>query len=145
MANKVRVLVGTRKAGFIYTSDEKRQRWEQSEPMLPGWSFYHMSADTRSDPPRLYAAANHWAWGPSVAKSTDGGKTWDYRSEGLAFPSDMKSPGKGGRGGAPGEWDNTPPGVIGNSCCVAQSATADAPGREHSSVISPRCSSSELK
>ena len=33
---KVKLLVGTRKAGFIYTSDEKRQKWEQSEPILPG-------------------------------------------------------------------------------------------------------------
>ncbi len=114
MATKVRVLVGTRKAGFIYTSDEKRKRWELSEPILPGWSFYHMSADLRSDPPRLYAAANHWAWGRSVAKSTDLGKTWDYRSERLAFPPDMKSPSPGGQGGAPGEWQNAPPGVIGN-------------------------------
>ena len=28
---------------------------------------------------------------------------------------------------------------------VVQSATAEAPGREHSSEISPRCSSAELK
>jgi photosystem II stability/assembly factor-like uncharacterized protein len=114
---KVRLLVGTRKAGFIYTSDEKRERWEQSEPILPGWTFYHMSADVRDGTPRLYAAANHWAWGPSVAKSTDGGKTWDYRSEGLAFPKDMKSPSTPPPG-APGEWQNTPPGVIGSVWCV---------------------------
>ena len=112
--SNVLLLVGTKKAGFIYTSDEKRERWEASEPILPGWTFHHMAADTRSDPPRLYAAANHWAWGPSVAKSTDLGKTWDYRSEGLAFPPDMKSPGPGGRGGAPGEWQNAAPGAIGN-------------------------------
>ena len=90
MPAQVKLLVGTKKAGFIYTSDEKRQKWEVSEPILPGWSFYHMSADTRNGEPRLYAAANHWAWGPSVAKSTDGGKTWDYNSKGLAFPEDMK-------------------------------------------------------
>ena len=120
MPDQVKVLVGTKKAGFIYTSDAKRQRWEVSEPILPGWSFFDMSPDLRSDPPRLYAAANHWAWGRSVAKSTDLGKTWDYRSEGLAFPPDMKSPNHGpGPGGAPGEWQNTPPGVIGNIWNVA--------------------------
>ena len=118
--SKVLLLVGTKKAGFIYTSDEKRQRWEVSGPILPGWSFHHMAADMRGDTPRLYAAANHWAWGPSVAKSTDLGKTWDYRSEGLAFPSDMKSPNPGGPGtGAPGEWQNTPPGAIGNIWSIA--------------------------
>ena len=118
MAAQVKVLVGTKKGGFIYSSDEKRQRWEISDPILPGWSFYNLAADLRSDPPRFYAAANHWAWGPSVAKSTDLGKTWDYRSQGLAFPPDMKgapplAP------GAPGEWQNTPPGVIGNIWNVA--------------------------
>ena len=85
---KVKLLVGTRKAGFIYTSDEKRQKWEQSEPILPGWSVSHMAADLRGDTPRFYAAANHWAWGPSVARSTDGAE-WDVRSPGLGFPKDM--------------------------------------------------------
>jgi hypothetical protein len=86
---KVRLLVGTRKAGFIYTSNEKRQKWEQSEPILPGWSIHHMAADLRGDTPRFYAAANHWAWGPSVARSTDGGAEWDVRSPKLGFPKDM--------------------------------------------------------
>jgi len=115
MPAQVKVLVGTKKAGFIYTSDEKRQKWEVSEPILPGWSFFHMSADLRDSTPRLYAAANHWAWGRSVAKSEDMGKTWDFRSENLAFPPDMTSPNPGpGPGGTPGEWQTTPPGIIGN-------------------------------
>lgn len=86
--SQVMVLAGTRKGGFIYTSDERRERWEQSEPILPGWSVYHMSADGRGDTPRLYAAANHWAWGRSVARSVDGGKEWDWRCPGLAFAKD---------------------------------------------------------
>jgi photosystem II stability/assembly factor-like uncharacterized protein len=113
---QVKLLVGTKKAGFVYTSDEKREKWEISDPILPGWSFFHMSGDTRDSTPRLYAAANHWAWGPSVAKSTDGGRTWDYRSENLAFPPEMKEY-KERRDlppGVPGDWDNTPAGTIGN-------------------------------
>ncbi len=89
MDTSVRLLVGTRKGAWIYTSDERRERWELSQPMLPGWSFSHMAADTRTGAPRLYAAANHWAWGKSVAKSDDLGQSWDYRSEGLAFAPDM--------------------------------------------------------
>ena len=88
MAPRVKLLVGTKKAAFIYTSDERRQRWELSQPIYTGWSVYHMAADTRGDHPRLYAAANHWAWGPSVAKSDDLGVTWDYNSKGLRFPKD---------------------------------------------------------
>ena len=30
------ILVGTKKGAFIYTSDEARERWEISEPLLPG-------------------------------------------------------------------------------------------------------------
>jgi photosystem II stability/assembly factor-like uncharacterized protein len=88
MARSVKLLVGTRKAAFIYTSDERRETWELSAPIYTGWSIYNMAADTRGDHPRLYAAANHWAWGPSVAKSDDLGKTWDYVSKGLGFAPD---------------------------------------------------------
>jgi photosystem II stability/assembly factor-like uncharacterized protein len=89
MGTQVNVLVGTRKGAFIYTSDEKRQNWQISDPILPGWSVYQMTLDARGDKPRFYAAANHWAWGRSVAKSDDLGKTWDWRSEGLGFPADL--------------------------------------------------------
>src|SRR5882724_1780627 len=40
---------------------------------------------------------------------------------------------------------NSPARASGNNFCVAHSAAAAAPGREHSRLISPRCSSAELK
>ncbi len=86
---RVHVLVGTRKGAFVYSSDENRENWQISEPMMPGWTVQHMAAETRRGESRLYAAASHWAWGPSVSRSDDGGKTWDQRSPGLAFPADM--------------------------------------------------------
>jgi hypothetical protein len=89
MSTQVKVLVGTRKGAFIYTSDERRENWQISEPILPGWSVYQMAIDSRGNDPRFYAAANHWAWGRSVAKSDISGKDWDVRSEGLGFPEDM--------------------------------------------------------
>ena len=89
MSSQMHILVGTKKAAFVYTSDEKREQWELSEPILPGWQVFHMAADLRSDPPRLYAAGKHSVWGPTVAKSLDGGKTWEERSDGLGFPEDM--------------------------------------------------------
>jgi hypothetical protein len=91
MPDQMKLLVGTRKGAFIYTSDRKRQRWQLSEPILPGWSFYHMAADLRNDPPRFYAAVNHWAWGRSVAKSADLGKTWEPLTNGLPGPRDYQS------------------------------------------------------
>jgi hypothetical protein len=110
MGQTVRLLVGTRKGGFIYTADEGRETWSLSEPILPGWSFYHMAADPRCDPPLLYAAANHWAWGRAVARSADLGKTWDYRSEGLHFPADMAISIDNVWGVRPGHADE--PGVV---------------------------------
>jgi photosystem II stability/assembly factor-like uncharacterized protein len=89
MPDQVKVLVGTKKGAFIYTSDAARRNWQVSDPILTGWTIHHMNADTRNSRPRLYMAANHWAWGPSVAKSDDGGKNWDYNSRGLGFPQDM--------------------------------------------------------
>lgn len=109
MTDRVHVLVGTKKGGFVYTSDAKRRSWELSDPILPGWTIHSMAADLRDAQPRFYAAANHWAWGPSAAKSTDLIE-WDYRSQGLAFPPDMKSPSIHPFG----EWNQAKPGTIGN-------------------------------
>ncbi len=83
------VLVGTRKGAWIYTSDESRRDWRVSQPIMPGYTIHHMAADTRRDPVRVYAAANHWAWGPGIAYSDDRGKTWKETREGLKFPEDM--------------------------------------------------------
>jgi hypothetical protein len=86
--SRVLALVGTRKGAWIYESDGKREKWQVSEPMLKGWQFYHVVADARRSPVRLIAAANHWAWGRSVAKSDDFGQTWDWVSEGLSLGED---------------------------------------------------------
>ena len=87
---QVKLLIGTRKAAFVYTSDDSRQKWELSKPMIPGWQIYHMAADLRDRTPRFYAAGNHMVWGPVVAKSVDGGETWDMRSQGLGFPKELE-------------------------------------------------------
>lgn len=89
MAGKPRLLVGTKKGAFIYTADKDRKDWEVSKPIFSGWQVLHLAADNRKNPARVYAAANHWAWGKSVARSDDGGQTWEQRSETLAFPKDM--------------------------------------------------------
>lgn len=86
--HNVKLLVGTRKGAFIYKTDETRHAWLVDGPLMGGWAIYHMVGDTRGDRLRLYAAANHAVWGPAIAKSDDGGQTWDQRSEGLGFPAD---------------------------------------------------------
>ncbi|MGE3857922.1 MAG: WD40/YVTN/BNR-like repeat-containing protein [Dehalococcoidia bacterium] len=84
----VHVLVGTKKGAWVYTADEARREWTLSAPMMPGWTINHLVVDTRRETPRLLAGGSHWAWGPMVARSDDGGVTWTERSPGLAFEAD---------------------------------------------------------
>lgn len=72
----VRVLVGTHKGGFILTSDEKREKWEVSEPQFAGWEIYHIKGSP-VDPNRIYASASGGWFGQVIHRSDDGGKTWE--------------------------------------------------------------------
>ena len=56
----VRVLVGTRKGGFVLTSDGKRRNWNVSGPHFGGWELYHMKGSP-ADPNRIYASQSS-AW-----------------------------------------------------------------------------------
>jgi photosystem II stability/assembly factor-like uncharacterized protein len=75
MSREVRLYAGTRKGGFVFRSRDGRKTWEMDEPVLQGWSLNHIIEDPR-DPARTYAAANHEVWGPMLARSLDGGRTW---------------------------------------------------------------------
>ena len=79
------VLAGTRKGLFLLRSDEARQRWDLEGPLLPGWSIYHAIVDPRDGV--VYACANSWAYGATVQRSNDLGKTWQ-RAERLGLPED---------------------------------------------------------
>ena len=72
---KVRVLVGTRKGAFIFTSNERRKRWAVSGPHFAGWEIYHLKGSP-VDPDRLYASQSSGWFGQVIQRSDDGGKTW---------------------------------------------------------------------
>ncbi len=72
----VRVLVGTRKGGFILTSDAKRKDWKVDGPHFAGWEIYHMKGSP-VDPNRIYASQTSAWFGQIVQRSDDGGKTWN--------------------------------------------------------------------
>src|SRR5579859_2455962 len=72
--SKVKVLVGTRKGGFIFSSDEGRKKWAMSDVMFKGWNMMHMVMDPRDE--RLYAALSHFVFGTGIHYSDDGGQTW---------------------------------------------------------------------
>jgi photosystem II stability/assembly factor-like uncharacterized protein len=81
----VLALVGTRKGLFMLRGDDDRRQWRIEGPLLDGWGVYHAIVDQRDG--ALYAAANHVVYGPTVRRSTDGGKTWK-RSRKLGLPED---------------------------------------------------------
>jgi BNR/Asp-box repeat len=71
----VRVLVGTRKGGFVLTSDGKREQWDVSGPHFGGWEIYHV-AGSPANPDRLYASQSGGWFGQLIQRSDDGGQTW---------------------------------------------------------------------
>jgi photosystem II stability/assembly factor-like uncharacterized protein len=73
--SQVRVLVGTRKGGFILTADGKREEWQVNGPLFGGWEIFHMKGSP-VDPNRIYASqASDW-FGQVMHRSDDGGKSW---------------------------------------------------------------------
>ncbi len=74
--SSVRLLVGTRKGGFILSSDGKREQWEVSGPHFAGWEIYHMKGSP-ADPNRIYASQTSGWFGQVVQRSDDGGVTWE--------------------------------------------------------------------
>lgn len=72
--NKVMVMVGTRKGGFIFTSDRDRKKWEKSEIHFKGWKMMHMIRDPRDG--RIHSALSHFVYGPTTHYSDDLGETW---------------------------------------------------------------------
>ncbi len=81
----VLALVGTRKGLFLLRADDDRDSWQAEGPLLDGWGVYHAIVDERDG--TIYAAANHLVYGPTVQRSTDGGKTW-RRSTQIALPEE---------------------------------------------------------
>ncbi len=73
--SRVRLLVGTRKGGFVIESDGKRERWNVNGPHFGGWEIYHLKGSP-ADPNRLYASQSSGWFGQIIQRSDDSGKTW---------------------------------------------------------------------
>ena len=87
--SKVQVYVGTHKGGYIFTSDEKRKKWDQSELLFKSWEVMHMKLDSRDQ--RLHASAAHPVYGPVTHYSDDLGKTWTQAKQVPAFTRPSRS------------------------------------------------------
>ncbi len=102
---KVRVLVGTRKGGFIFTSDQERKAWSVSDIMFKGWNMMHMVMDPRDG--RLHAALEHFVFGANTQYSDDMGQTWKQSPT----PPRFSRPSASGRPGGTPEEAFSPSGI----------------------------------
>jgi len=83
MANKIVLLVGTKKGAFIVDSDARRRAWQIRGPFCAAWPINHVIADAAAG--AIYAGGGNEWFGAAVWKSPDLGTTWTHSSTGLAY------------------------------------------------------------
>jgi photosystem II stability/assembly factor-like uncharacterized protein len=83
----VRVLVGTKKGAFIFTSDGKRKNWDIQGPLFGGVEIYHMKGSP-VNPDRIYASQGNAWFGQVVHRSDDGGRNWETVSNEFTYDGD---------------------------------------------------------
>ena len=123
VGGRIAVLVGTKKGAFILKSDGARRAWRLDGPHFLGSTVHHVVLDPR-DRKTLLVAARTGHLGPTVFRSTDGGRSWKE----AARPPKFAGPAPGGKDRAvdhtfwltpghasePGTWyaGSSPPGVF---------------------------------
>jgi hypothetical protein len=97
----VKLFVGTKKGGLIFTSSEARQKWDISDLHFKAWKVMDMVMDPRDR--RIHAAIVHDVFGPSSQYSDNWGENWIQAEK----PPEFEQPSQAGRPvGTPGEARN---------------------------------------
>ncbi len=78
------VWIATRKGAFHLQGNPKRKKWLLQGPQLFGHIIHHIMQDPR-DPKKMLLAAKTGHLGPTVYRSTNGGKTWKEAKQPPAF------------------------------------------------------------
>ncbi len=78
------VMVGTKKGAFVFESKDGRRTWKSTGPHFKGTQIYHVTYDPRNK--LMLAAVDSFVWGPTVARSSDLGKTWKESKKPPKFP-----------------------------------------------------------
>lgn len=84
-AQRVLVLLGTRKGAFIAESDAARRAWTLRGPFCETWPINHVIADPATG--AIHAGGGNAWFGPAVWTSPDLGARWTHSSAGLAYPA----------------------------------------------------------
>ena len=88
MAERVALLVGTRKGLFVLDGDPKRETWNVRGPLCDGWPMHDAIYDAKSG--AIFAGGGSNWYGPAVWRSHDLGETWTHSSEGLTCGDDAE-------------------------------------------------------
>tara|TARA_R110002167_G_scaffold315645_1_gene521179 strand:+ start:789 stop:1871 length:1083 start_codon:yes stop_codon:yes gene_type:complete len=83
MAQKLLLLVGTKKGAFILHGDAGRRAWRLSGPFCETWPIHHVIADPASQ--TVFAGGGNEWFGPAVWRSHDLGESWTHSSAGLGY------------------------------------------------------------
>jgi hypothetical protein len=86
VANRVLLLVGTKKGTFILESDAARNDWSLRGPLCEGWPVHDLIHDPATG--AIYAAAGSPWYGGAVWRSDDLGTSWSHSSAGLTYGDD---------------------------------------------------------
>ncbi|MES2355349.1 MAG: glycosyl hydrolase [Pseudomonadota bacterium] len=83
-SSEITLLIGTRKGGFLLKSNAAREQWKISSPVFLGNIIHHIVLDPR-DKRTLLMSALTGHLGPTIYRSTDGGKNWQEADTPPAF------------------------------------------------------------
>lgn len=89
MSQRVLVMVGTVKGGFLLESDEHRREWKVRGPFCNGWEVSNMTFDPATG--SIVAACFAETWPktiPAVWRSADLGESWTRSEKGLTYGED---------------------------------------------------------
>ncbi|MGA2665912.1 MAG: exo-alpha-sialidase, partial [Nitrososphaerales archaeon] len=84
MNERTLLMVGTKKGAFVFESKDGKRTWRSTGPHFKGTQVYHLAYDPRDR--SVLAAVDSFVWGPTVAKSGDGGRTWKESKKPPKFP-----------------------------------------------------------
>ena len=87
MADRVLLMIGTKKGVFVADAAAARRRFSLHGPFGPGIPIYSTLVDTRGTP-RLYASSCNPFFGMKVLRSKNLGKSFEETKSAPAFPKD---------------------------------------------------------
>jgi photosystem II stability/assembly factor-like uncharacterized protein len=86
VADRIMLLVGTKKGAFIAESDRDRRDWTIRGPSCEGYPIQDISRNPATG--TLYAGGGSQWYGPTVFRSDDLGQSWTQSSDGLTYGND---------------------------------------------------------